>query len=199
MGRGKKIVDKGIVLEAALGIIENEGLEQFSTRRLAAALGISAMTLYNYYDNRGAILREVALRGLGDFFERYEAEAKAMDSEGGGPLRVFKALAMEFLRFGRERPLLYLFLFDSSLAEIRHDPQVARYFTHTFNTVVGRLRDQSALPDLRADITLFQVLANGLVINFIRGRTSLDEERFKAYIERAYGLLLEPHEGELLP
>ena len=63
MGRGKKIVDIDLVVQEAIALIEEGGVEEFSTRRLAARLGISAMTLYNYYENRGAILRGALLKG----------------------------------------------------------------------------------------------------------------------------------------
>ena len=55
VGRGKKIVDIELVVDEAVALIEEGGVEAFSTRRLASRLGISAMTLYNYYENRGAI------------------------------------------------------------------------------------------------------------------------------------------------
>ncbi|HOX49274.1 MAG TPA: helix-turn-helix domain-containing protein, partial [Spirochaetales bacterium] len=130
MGRTKKIVDKSVVLEASLDLIEREGIEAFSTRRLAARLRISAMTLYNYYENREAILREVALRGLSDFLASLAAELGRHPEVGRAPLLAYKLLAAEFMRLGKERPRLYLFLFDSGLEELRRDPEVAKYYGH---------------------------------------------------------------------
>lgn len=44
------------IVEAALALIEQEGLEAFSTRKLASALDLKVMSLYHYFPSREAIL-----------------------------------------------------------------------------------------------------------------------------------------------
>lgn len=43
------------VLEAALQLIDRDGLEGFSMRKLGARLGVEAMSLYNHVENKGAL------------------------------------------------------------------------------------------------------------------------------------------------
>ena len=43
------------VLEAALQLIDQEGLEGFSMRKLGAMLGVEAMSLYNHVESKGAL------------------------------------------------------------------------------------------------------------------------------------------------
>lgn len=43
------------VLEAALQLIDREGLEGFSMRKLGAILGVEAMSLYNHVESKGAL------------------------------------------------------------------------------------------------------------------------------------------------
>jgi AcrR family transcriptional regulator len=43
------------VLEAALHLIDREGLEGFSMRKLGAMLGVEAMALYNHVENKRAL------------------------------------------------------------------------------------------------------------------------------------------------
>lgn len=43
------------VLEAALHLIDREGLEGFSMRKLGAMLGVEAMALYNHIENKRAL------------------------------------------------------------------------------------------------------------------------------------------------
>jgi AcrR family transcriptional regulator len=43
------------VLEGALRLIDQEGLEGFSMRKLGALLGVEAMSLYNYVENKRAL------------------------------------------------------------------------------------------------------------------------------------------------
>ncbi len=44
------------ILRAALRLIDREGIEAFSMRRLGAALGVEAMSLYRHVPNREAVL-----------------------------------------------------------------------------------------------------------------------------------------------
>ncbi|MGH2808336.1 MAG: TetR/AcrR family transcriptional regulator C-terminal domain-containing protein [Actinomycetota bacterium] len=44
------------VLRAALAIVDREGVENLSMRRLGAELGVEAMSLYNYVPNKAAVL-----------------------------------------------------------------------------------------------------------------------------------------------
>ena len=43
------------VLEATLHLIDREGLEGFSMRKLGALLGVEAMSLYNHFDSKRAL------------------------------------------------------------------------------------------------------------------------------------------------
>lgn len=43
------------VLEAALSLIDREGLEGFSMRKLGAMLGVEAMAIYNHVENKRAL------------------------------------------------------------------------------------------------------------------------------------------------
>lgn len=48
------------ILDCALEIIDVDGLEALSTRRLAKELGVKSASLYNHFANKEAILRAVA-------------------------------------------------------------------------------------------------------------------------------------------
>ncbi len=199
MGRKRKIVDSAVVLDAALGLIEAEGLEGFSTRRLSAALGLSPMTIYNYYENAEAILVAVALRGLEEWHRGYSDLLLSMEEARGHPVRAFRALASELYRFGLERPHLYLFLFESSLAEVRKDPRIGEWYRR----LLDRCEVGAGEPGLReafhSDVYLFEVLANGLVISTIRRRLVHDEARFRRLVDRAYERFLAPYEAWIKP
>jgi AcrR family transcriptional regulator len=47
------------IAEAALQLIDERGLEEFSMRRLGERLGVEAMALYHYYASRGVLLDAV--------------------------------------------------------------------------------------------------------------------------------------------
>ncbi len=62
-GRPKKVTVEEIA-DAALGLLDSEGLEAVSFRRVAAELGVSHMTLYSYLDSKDALLDAVVARAL---------------------------------------------------------------------------------------------------------------------------------------
>ena len=64
-GHGEPLTPAAIV-DAALRLIDGEGLETFSTRKLGQALGVEAMALYHHFPSRAALLDAVAERLIAD-------------------------------------------------------------------------------------------------------------------------------------
>ncbi len=62
-GRPKKVTAEEIA-DAALALLDAEGLEAVSFRRVATHLGVSHMTLYSYLDSKDALLDAVVGRAL---------------------------------------------------------------------------------------------------------------------------------------
>lgn len=62
-GRPKKVTAEEIA-DAALALLDAEGLEAVSFRRVAGQLGVSHMTLYSYLDSKEALLDAVVGRAL---------------------------------------------------------------------------------------------------------------------------------------
>ncbi|MEU8978083.1 TetR/AcrR family transcriptional regulator C-terminal domain-containing protein [Streptomyces sp. NPDC048309] len=60
-GRGRRLgLTRDKVIAAAVTMIEREGIDSFSLRRLATELDVEAMSLYNHVSNRDALLDGVA-------------------------------------------------------------------------------------------------------------------------------------------
>ncbi|MFJ3520016.1 TetR/AcrR family transcriptional regulator [Streptomyces sp. NPDC090131] len=56
----KPLLSRDRIIEAAGALVDAEGLEAVSTRRLAAALGVSGPSLYNHFRTKDEILEAVA-------------------------------------------------------------------------------------------------------------------------------------------
>ncbi|MER5871850.1 TetR/AcrR family transcriptional regulator [Streptomyces sp. NPDC002044] len=56
----KPLLSRTRIVEAAGALVDAEGLEAVSTRRLAAALGVSGPSLYNHFRTKDKILEAVA-------------------------------------------------------------------------------------------------------------------------------------------
>jgi AcrR family transcriptional regulator len=89
-GTGERVrrLTRERILATALAVIDADGLAQLSMRRLAAELGVEAMSLYNHVPSKAALLEGVAGLVLseiqvpgpeaGDWRERLRGGARAM-------------------------------------------------------------------------------------------------------------------------
>jgi AcrR family transcriptional regulator len=58
-------LSKGRIEETAAALIERDGLENFSTRKLAGELGCEAMSIYHYFPSRAHLMDALVDRALG--------------------------------------------------------------------------------------------------------------------------------------
>lgn len=84
------------IVETSLRIADAEGLEELTIRRIAAELGVGAMTLYGYVRSKDEILDAMADHVLGGI---HIPEADPAD-----PAAVLRAAATGFLGMMREHP-----------------------------------------------------------------------------------------------
>jgi AcrR family transcriptional regulator len=56
----------GRILDAAIDLADEQGIEALSMRRLAAALGVEAMSIYHHIPNKGALVDAMADRIFGE-------------------------------------------------------------------------------------------------------------------------------------
>ena len=56
---GRPRLSRGRIVDAALAVIDDEGLPALNMRRLGAALGVEAMAIYKHFPNKAAILDAV--------------------------------------------------------------------------------------------------------------------------------------------
>lgn len=184
MGRGKKIVDIELVIEEAIALIEDGGVEEFSTRRLASRLGISAMTLYNYYENRGAILKGALAKGLGLMWNGLESEVAAWRGQGGSPIGAYRVLADHLLGFAQTRPSLCRFLLTES----------AGNNWSAFGSQIEKMCGLEGVDgELGRDAYLFELLAFALALKVISGGETA--EGFKSLVREGYDRLLGRYES----
>lgn len=60
-------LNQQVIVAAAIAVIDTDGLDAVTTRRLATDLGVRPMALYTHFPDKDAILRAVALELFGRF------------------------------------------------------------------------------------------------------------------------------------
>lgn len=94
------------LLEAAAGILESEGPDALSVRRIAAAAGVAPMGVYNHFESKSGIIDALFIQGFERLAEALQGVADVQDPyealrEGG---RRYRALALE-------HPMVYQVMF----------------------------------------------------------------------------------------
>ena len=91
------------ILEASLRLIIEQGYEDLSMRKIASKLGISAMTIYNYFKNKDELYFYVRSHGFELLHEHFESAIKDIARESDQ----LKAMIQTYMRFGIDYPDYY--------------------------------------------------------------------------------------------
>ncbi len=101
-------------LSAARKLIQEEGYQGLTIRKLAQRMECSPMALYSYFADKQALLTALALEG-------YEKVAKRFDSAvHRDPLNAVRKILLDYIAYAEENPNEYriLFLSVETLGEI---------------------------------------------------------------------------------
>ncbi len=91
------------ILNMALELISKDGFDNFSMRKLAARLHITATTIYQYFSSKDELYLAVLTEGFGELHTRmYEAYRL-----GSTPMEKLKGALREYIRFGIDQANFY--------------------------------------------------------------------------------------------
>lgn len=108
----RETLTRPAVIAAARSMIEAEGLDNVSLRRLAGTLGVTAPALYAYVHDKRDLLRGVAEEAFAELIDRFEA------LDAVEPLDRIRAYSRAYVEFALDNPELFrtMFLFPPELA-----------------------------------------------------------------------------------
>ncbi|MCW2525817.1 MAG: putative TetR-family transcriptional repressor [Pseudonocardiales bacterium] len=92
------------IVAAARAIVESEGADALTMRRLADELGIKAPSLYKHLPGRDAVVAQLVDETLFETGEKMHAAVESLTASTAGPV---PALLAAYREFGRTRPNLY--------------------------------------------------------------------------------------------
>jgi AcrR family transcriptional regulator len=108
---------------AAMRLLEREGRDACSLRRVGALVGVSRSTPYTYFPDKDALLDSVRVAALDALTTKSE---KAMRAAPSLETRL-AAVGRAYVEFALGRPVLYDLIFDAAPAGPEHDAAVKRY------------------------------------------------------------------------
>ena len=110
---------RSALIEHAVRILRNEGLEALTLRAVARAAGVSQTAPYRHVTDRRSLMAAIAADG---FRELDRAMGEAM-AQGGGR-EGFKGIAVAYVRFARANPALYHVMFGPEVANTEDLPEL---------------------------------------------------------------------------
>jgi len=94
------------ILDAARELFVAEGVEAVSMRKVADKIGYSATTLYNYFDDKDALLRAVCDADFRALQESFKKVGRIAD-----PIERLRKLGQAYIRFALRCPSHYRLMF----------------------------------------------------------------------------------------
>ena len=170
----------------ALEILEAEGAEAVSMRRVAAAVGITPMAIYHHFANREALLNQITDREFSKLLEHILANPPRGNSES----RMINALE-GYIDYALVRPRIFDYVFSRQRPGARRFPKDFRARqSPTLNPVADVIAAAMEHGDLKKDDVweiAFALWAHvhGYVMLYRAGRIALSEKEFRELIRRS--------------
>jgi len=106
-----KKIDQETLVAIARDLLEREGMEAISMRRLAQELDVQASSLYYHFDDKSALMRAVVEQGLRELAHVLQ---RARDEAGSDPRQQILSLGLAYRTWALSHPRLYRVLFAGS-------------------------------------------------------------------------------------
>ncbi|HEX4021155.1 MAG TPA: TetR/AcrR family transcriptional regulator [Acidobacteriaceae bacterium] len=181
------------IAEVALEILEGEGPDAVTMRRVAQAVGITPMAIYHHFPNRDAMLQAITDAE----FENLRAliETRKKQSTAHPKSRLVQLMA-GYLDYALQRPRVFDYVFSRPRPGARQFPDDFRARrSPTLNLVADGVAEAMQAGKLKKDdcweVALeLWALIHGYVALYRAGRFHLSEEDFRALCERSIRRLL---------
>jgi AcrR family transcriptional regulator len=184
MGR---ISTAGRISSAAGKLLDLEGAEAVTMRRVAKGVGITPMAVYRHYADRDGLLNALADGGFAELAARLKSTRMPVEAEA----RVMKTVDV-FLDFALEKPRLFELMFLRRREGARRFPEdfragkspTANFAAASFE---AGMRDGIFREDDAWEMTFETgALIQGLAMLYVGGRVGLSEKEFRALCHRTF-------------
>jgi AcrR family transcriptional regulator len=182
------------IARVALSVLEKEGPEAVSMRRLAQAVGITPMAIYHHFPNREALLNTVTDREFAKLLSHIQAHPL------NGTLENRIVAVMEgYIDYAFKQPRVFDYVFSRVRPDARkfpHDFRARR--SPTLNPIADMLAAEMEKGLLKKDDVWEVAFAlwahiHGYIMLYRAGRIDLSEKEFRKLVHRSlrrflYGL-----------
>jgi AcrR family transcriptional regulator len=123
------------LLEAAADLLETEGPEALSVRRIAAAAGVAPMGVYNHFDSKSGIIDALFVQGFERLAAALDAAAQIPD-----PYEALRESGRRYRALALEHPMVYQLMFLLVVPGFEPTEHALEVATATFNSLVASVQ-----------------------------------------------------------
>ena len=125
------------LVEAATRLVSRQGAAQVSLREIAREAGVTHAAPYHHFQDRGALLAEVAIGG----FEGLAGALRngAREQAGADPLARLQGAGVAYVRFAVENPEIYRLMFAAELSDRSRYPTLQAAADSAFEVLLELL------------------------------------------------------------
>jgi AcrR family transcriptional regulator len=176
---------------AARRLLDKEGADGVTMRKVATAVGITPMALYRHYPNRDGLLTALADAG----FAKLTAKLSSLRLTGRIDQQLLKILDV-FLDHAFDNPRLFELMFLRKREGARQYPEdfkARRSPTANVSAdVISRAMETGYLSKDDVWEIVFETgaLMQGLIMLYLGGRVAMSPSQFRAFCHRSFGRYL---------
>jgi AcrR family transcriptional regulator len=125
---------RNALLRAAITVMAEKGVSQFSLSELARSVGVTPAAAYKHFADKDSLLFELAQHGFSELrqaFERVAPKASPPKNTKQAKLR-FERIGEAYLQFGLKEPALFQLIFGKGASTFRKGIASAGERTPTF-------------------------------------------------------------------
>jgi AcrR family transcriptional regulator len=174
------------IATAARELLDTEGVDAVTMRRVAAAVGITAMAVYRHYEDHDSLLTALAEEG----FAELAGKLRDIRLEGGVESRMRKVLDTH-LDFALARPKLFELMFLRPRQGARQFPRDFAAGKSPTANPFAELVAEGIRAGLFQEVDIWEVafesgaLLQGLVMLYLGGRVAATKPEFRKIVHRA--------------
>jgi AcrR family transcriptional regulator len=184
-----------LISDAALELLEREGHEVVSMRRIAAIVGVTPMAIYHHFHNREALLNSVTDREFAKFAYTFSQPADRRQTGGSTQTQLVRMMEA-YIDYAYERPRIFDYIFAEPRPGARTFPEdfCARR-SPSLNAVADVVAAEMKAGTLRKDDVWEVALelwahTHGYIALMRAGRIALPEAEFRKLVRRSLRRLI---------
>lgn len=182
MDKTKEISLKQQIIDAARQVLLSEGYLNFSLRKIAREIDVSATSIYLHFENKDALIHTLMEKAI----ERLNNRLEACTANREDPIAKLDALAHEYTNFALENPREYQVIYLISSDEMSRYPKEkfrkARKGYEIVTTVLREGREKGIIAEKKPRMAAYTFWAqlHGVMSVVLSQRldTRIDQQQF---------------------